>query len=157
MRCATPLVDESPARLGRCVGVAGDVEIEFGDLQPIRVTDHLAEDLRTADDPCPVEPAHGFRDRGRSARTVLGPVLLPSHHDVVAAGERSEALRERIPGLAAHHHGRAEGDVLEMRQVFRHVPGHPALGADHAAVGLGPDQPDPGHTATAALIGAWCW
>ncbi|MFC5126010.1 hypothetical protein ACFPRL_22435 [Pseudoclavibacter helvolus] len=70
---------------------------------------------------------------------------------------------------------------FEVRQVLRHMPRDAALGADHTAIRLRPDQPDrqavagdalclrtdnirrPGracrvaHTAIAARIVGWCW
>ena len=65
-------------------------------------------------------------------------------HDVRPAGQRAEPRRQRLPRATAHDHRGAERELLEVRQVFGHVPRHAAVAADHAAARLGPDQADPG-------------
>src|SRR5438105_3264519 len=71
----------------------------------------------------------------------------------------SKARRQRVPGLAAHDDRRTHGHLAEMRHVFRQVPRHDAVLADHAVRCARVDEPDlhPLQTATGALIAGWHW
>ena len=81
-------------------------------------------------------PRRGVHDLGALGR----PLRVAGHDDVAPAGKRLEAGIERVPGLAAHDDGVAEGQLLEMGEVLGDVPRHPARGADDAVVRLGPDE-----------------
>jgi hypothetical protein len=92
----------------------------------------------------------------RHQRAVGVPAGLARDDDVGAAGQRPEARRDRVPGLAAHDHRVAERGALEERHVLRQLPQQVVVVADDAVARHGRDERDL-HTATGALIAGWCW
>ncbi len=130
---------------------------QLGHLEAVGARQHLAEQLGPADHPDAVgSVGRGERERvvdGCRAHGAVGrPVVAVRHDDVRAPRQRAEPRRQRLPRLAAHDHGRAERDVLEVRQVFGHVPRHAAGAADHAARTRPRSARSTAPTASAGLI-----
>lgn len=141
------------ARRG-CEGVAFVVAFDFSHLDAVGQRQGLGVDLGTAHDPhvggCLAAQRQGLLQAGGMQHAGGGwlgcPVRLARDHDVGAPGQRPEAGRQRVPGLAAHDHGRALGQLLEVRQVLGQVPGHGIVLADDAVGGACVDEMD-GHRA----------
>jgi hypothetical protein len=70
--------------------------------------------------------------RGRALCALGLPIGLPRHHHVAPAGQRAEFAGQRVPGLAAHDDRMAQRRSLQVRQVFRQVPGQRVVAANHA-------------------------
>jgi hypothetical protein len=129
----------------RRVRVAFKIALDLGDLDDVGKRQRLRVDLAAADHPhlrFGRADRKSFPQRACAFGALRVPVGLPRDDDVAAPGQRPEARRHRIPGLAAHDHGRAHGDLLEMRHVFRQAPGHDTVLADHAIGGARIDQTD---------------
>ena len=110
-----------------------------------------------------VAPWRLGRGRGRRLAQAVrdqAPVALPQRvsgdHDVVAPGQRPEARRQRVPGLAAHHDRRAHRHRTEVPLVGGLVPQQRIAAADRAVARHGGDE-NQLQTATGALIAGWHW
>ncbi|MNM95003.1 hypothetical protein D3C81_1074280 [compost metagenome] len=138
-------------------GVAFHVGIDLGHDQPVGARHRLGIQLRAADQEDLVD-AHAQALRVFQRRCHLGAfdaqVRVAADHDIAPARQRAP---DRVPGLAAHDHGRAHGGALEMRQVFRQAPRQRVVAADGAVAGLGDNQGQDRHTATGALMAACDW
>ena len=82
----------------------------------------------------------GLRQRVGPHGTIGMPVVLAGHHHVQPARQRPELGWQRVPRLAPHDDRAAHGGALEMRHVFRQMPGQGAFVADDAVAGAGEDE-----------------
>ena len=135
---------------GRERRVARGLQLDAGDHQAIGVRDGLRIDIGAAHhadliDAAAQRIAARRIERGGDARSSPAhPGSSTSgsrrHHDIGAAWQRP--ARERLVGLAAHHHRLAPGDVAEVPHLGLEPPRQFAALPDHAVLGDGDDQDD---------------
>src|SRR5690606_36465455 len=87
-----------PARQGRGIGVAVDLEVDLGDLEHVGPVDRLGEELSPADHPDLAVAGRLQRliQRPGALRALVRPVRLPGHDDVAPPRQRAEPIRERV-------------------------------------------------------------
>ncbi len=139
-------------RRHRVVVLAWQVDLHLGDLAPSGDRQGQRVDLRAPDHPVLVI-GESLVEATHHGRSVSHEVILPRHYDISASRQWPHLRGQRLPGQPPHHHGVAQGQLLEPRLVLGQPPRDAVVAADHTRAGLGPDQPDrPRHTATGALI-----
>ena len=139
--------------------VAVDGEVDVGDRELIGVGEGCGVDPGATYDVHVFlvrEKHERLADRVDPLRPRRHPLGIARHDDVAAAGQRAEAVWERVPGFPAHHDSVSRRELLEPCHVGREMPWDAAVSSDHAVVRDGGDQRDR-HTATGARIAGWCW
>ena len=120
--------------------------MHFGEIEPVRLRQGQGIDLRPAHHHgfvLPFDEGHVLRQGHRlvQGRHYLGSlrlkIRLASNHDI---GTTRERLAQGIPGLAAHDHWLAKGDLLEVLEVVGQIPGQLVVTPDDTVTGLGHHQ-----------------
>src|SRR5215212_2509842 len=152
--------------------VALGLQVDLGQVDAVGARQHQRKNLPTADDgdflaACPAGTHRRFRqcglgigDDGRAWRFIPARA---ANDDIVAAGKR--ALRQALPGLAAHDQRLAHGDRLEKPHIGGKLPWQPAIATYDAVLRDGDNEGDLGfhrrhdragaQTATGAAMWGW--
>lgn len=125
----------------RKFGVAVDILIDEGQVQPVGAGQGLAVDFTAADDEDFVDPVF-FGDFGGLVDGLVDGFdedgaftggFAAADHDMGAA--RQGFAAQRVPGLAAHDHRLAHGGALEMFEILGNVPRDFVVFPDHMVPG----------------------
>lgn len=122
----------------KCVGIGRCGGIDHGEVEHVGVWEECTVYLSAADyEHCPLGGGGGQLQGGfgRLCRfhSVGTEVRVAGDNDVAAVGEG--AFWERLKCVAAHHHGVAGGEFLEVLQVLGDVEQEVATAANGGAVG----------------------
>lgn len=140
-------------------GVSVDMPVHAGEMDRLGDAERLRVDRGAADR----EDGPRFPGKRLDGRNPIreafraGHVDLrerPRQDDVPPPLERAELRREGEPGSASHEDDASGGDLGEVPEIFREVPGDSAIRADDSVAGYGGDDFDARvHTATSILMG----
>ena len=133
---------------GREEGVAIEGARDLGDDHFVRHVERRIEDLGAADDArfLFADQGDGGLERGHGFHALVAPPGVARDDDIAPARQRTA---DGVEGLATHDDRAAEGDALEVGQVFGQVPGKLVVDADAALRVDGDDHGQAGHRATA--------